>query len=212
MPKIVDHHERRLAFAEAAFRVIARDGIEGLTVRAIAREAGFTTGALVHYFKSKDQVLILASDYIGIVVRGLMQDNQQAHKGLKALKHVVYNALPLDEERRGNWNVWMGLWQRAQKNREVGNLMQRRYIEWLDRVAMLVEQAQEIGEVDGELDAKAAAHTIVGVVDGIGARVMLVGADIPAKEQQALVDMVIDNLPRATDKPDKSRRKRRGRA
>lgn len=45
-----------MAFAEAAFRVISKRGLQRVTVREIAREAGFTTGALVHYFKSKDQV------------------------------------------------------------------------------------------------------------------------------------------------------------
>ena len=56
MPKVVDHSARRLAFAEAAFRVISKRGLARVTVREIASEAGFTTGALVHYFKSKDQI------------------------------------------------------------------------------------------------------------------------------------------------------------
>jgi len=60
MGKSVDHAQRREIFAAAALRVIMRDGIAGLTVRAVAKEAGFTTGALTHYFHSKDQLLIEA--------------------------------------------------------------------------------------------------------------------------------------------------------
>ncbi len=197
MPKIVDHQERRLAFAEAAFRVIAREGIEGVTVRAIAKEAGFTTGALAHYFNSKDQVLIQASSYISIIVRGRMQDAQQQFKGLKALRRVVYEALPVSDELRGNWKVWLGLWLRSTKNREVGSLMERQYLEWLDRIAMLVEGAQETGELPADLDPKVVAHSIVAVVDGIGARVMMVGSDMSARQQKALVDLVIDRFAQA---------------
>ena len=68
MPKVVDHDERRLAFAEAAFRVIAKRGFSRVTMRAVADEAGFTTGALVHYFKSKDDLLIEASEHVARVL------------------------------------------------------------------------------------------------------------------------------------------------
>ena len=50
MPKVVDHDERREDVAEAAWRVIGRDGLEGATLREISREAGFTTGVIQHYF------------------------------------------------------------------------------------------------------------------------------------------------------------------
>ena len=62
MVRRTDHNERREAFAAATLRVIMRAGVGGLTVRAVAKEAGFTTGALTHYFRSKDQVLIEASE------------------------------------------------------------------------------------------------------------------------------------------------------
>ena len=39
MPKIVDWDERRDEILSATWRVIARDGIDGATIRAIAKEA-----------------------------------------------------------------------------------------------------------------------------------------------------------------------------
>src|SRR5207248_8313763 len=62
MPKKVDHKERREAFLAAAYRTIKKKGIDGVTIRAVAREAGFTTGALVHYVDSKDKLLVQASE------------------------------------------------------------------------------------------------------------------------------------------------------
>src|ERR1700679_2805282 len=58
MPKKVDHTERGEAFLRAAYRVIKREGFAGVTVRSVAKEAGFTTGALVHYVDSMDQLLV----------------------------------------------------------------------------------------------------------------------------------------------------------
>jgi AcrR family transcriptional regulator len=63
MARQADHNERRRLFAAAALAVISRDGLEGLTMREVAKEAGFTTGALTHYFQSKDEVLIAVSEF-----------------------------------------------------------------------------------------------------------------------------------------------------
>ena len=60
MPKIVDHETQRRRIAEAAIRLIARDGFEGMTMRAVAAEAGLSYGSLFHYFDSKDELLVHA--------------------------------------------------------------------------------------------------------------------------------------------------------
>ena len=60
MPKIVDHEEQRRRFAEATMRVIASQGLEGVTMRAVASEAGLSYGSLFHYFESKDDLLMHA--------------------------------------------------------------------------------------------------------------------------------------------------------
>jgi AcrR family transcriptional regulator len=49
MPKKVDHDKRRADIAVAAFRVIGRKGVAGATIRDIARETGYSVGAIVHY-------------------------------------------------------------------------------------------------------------------------------------------------------------------
>jgi AcrR family transcriptional regulator len=52
MPKKVDHSQRRESIAKAAFAVIARDGIAGATLRAVAEEAGTSSALLMHYIAS----------------------------------------------------------------------------------------------------------------------------------------------------------------
>ena len=45
MPKIVDHDARRRELVEIASQVIAKNGVEGATLRELAAEAGFSNGA-----------------------------------------------------------------------------------------------------------------------------------------------------------------------
>jgi AcrR family transcriptional regulator len=109
MPRKVDHKLRREAFLAAAYRTIKKKGLEGVTFRAVAREAGFTTGALARY------------------VRDDMEAMEALPDRLESLRQVIYLSLPLDEERRGNWNFWMGFWERSVRNATVRKLTHTRY-------------------------------------------------------------------------------------
>lgn len=53
-----DGDERRRLIIEVARRQFARSGYVGTTNREIAEQAGITTGAIYHYFKSKQDVYL----------------------------------------------------------------------------------------------------------------------------------------------------------
>ena len=46
------------AIAEATFTLVEQTGLSGLTMAAIAREAGLATGTLYVYFKSKEELMV----------------------------------------------------------------------------------------------------------------------------------------------------------
>jgi AcrR family transcriptional regulator len=100
MPKIVDHGERRAEVLEATWRVIKTRGIEAATVREIAREAGVSNGVLAHYFTDKDDILVQAHRlaYDRVFKRVEVQLGEVA--GIAALRMTLYEALPMDEDRR----------------------------------------------------------------------------------------------------------------
>jgi AcrR family transcriptional regulator len=188
MPKKVDHNARREDFAAAAYRVIQAKGLSGATVREVAREAGFTTGALVHYVKSKDELLLAAAEYSAKVMRKRMVEPERSAPGVKALREVMYLSLPHDAENRGNWNVWLGFWDRATQSPDVKAMMQNRYTEWTNRLVRIIEAGQEAGELPKDVDAHRAAQGAVALVDGIGVQVTLAGRKLTARHQRQLVD------------------------
>ncbi|NJN52912.1 MAG: TetR/AcrR family transcriptional regulator [Gammaproteobacteria bacterium] len=65
MPKIVDHDARRRDFIAAAYATIMEQGLANTNLRAVAKKAGYTTGALVHYFADKEELIREALDYFG---------------------------------------------------------------------------------------------------------------------------------------------------
>lgn len=64
MPKIVNREERKQHIAEATWRVITSQGIQGASVRKIASEAGLSLGALRHYFSTQQDLLEYAMNLV----------------------------------------------------------------------------------------------------------------------------------------------------
>jgi AcrR family transcriptional regulator len=59
--------ERRAQLVEAALRVAAQAGVEAVTVRAVAHEAGVSLGAVHYAFQDKDALLAAMGQSTGVV-------------------------------------------------------------------------------------------------------------------------------------------------
>jgi len=188
MPKKVDHKLRREAFLAAAYRTIKKKGIAGVTVRAVAKEAGFTTGALVHYVDSMDRLLVEASEYSARDVRSDMELMEQLPDKLEALRQVLHLSLPLDEDKRGNWNFWVGFWERSVHNATVRKLTHARYGEWIKRIERLIKTAQNAHDIPSTIDAHQRARMCVALVDGIATQTLRSGFPLSAAEQCRMID------------------------
>lgn len=55
---------RREQILDAAFRVAARDRLDGLTVRRVAKEANLSSGLVFFYFKTKDALLVALLEWL----------------------------------------------------------------------------------------------------------------------------------------------------
>jgi AcrR family transcriptional regulator len=188
MPKKVNHSERREEFLQAAYRVIKRDGFAGVTVRAVAKEAGFTTGALVHYVDSMDQLLVEASEYAARDVRAKMLEVEALPDSLISMREVLYLALPSDADKRGNWNYWLGFWERSVHNAAVRRVIHLRYTEWLKRTARMIRRARAAGDIADDVNVTLASRSCVALIDGIATMTLRSGKPLSPKEQRALID------------------------
>jgi AcrR family transcriptional regulator len=188
MPKKLDYKLRREVFLAAAYRTIVKKGLAGATVRAVAREAGFTAGALVHYVKSVDRLLLEAEDYSARAWRPDMEVVEHLPDKLEALRQIIFLSLPSDENRRGHWNFWVGFWERSVRNAAVRKRTRARYVEWLGRLERLIRTAQESGDIDKRIDAAEASRVCVALVDGIGVQTMRSGLPLSPAAQHAMID------------------------
>lgn len=102
MPKQVDHQARRAEIADAVCRLAARAGLDAVSLRHVAAEAGVSMGRVQHYFKTKDEMLLFAFRAIGErVERRMTAAIGDARPGSREfLRAFVLEMLPLSPESR----------------------------------------------------------------------------------------------------------------
>lgn len=194
MPKRVDHEVRRQAIAEALWRLADREGLDAISIRAVARESGWSTGVVAHYFADKDDLLAFAFELVGASCAGRADEARRAAPGHReALRAMLAEALPLDERRRLEAGVWFGFLGRAAAVPRMGEVVRRRYAEWTAQLAAELAAS-------GATDPEAAARELIALVDGLALQALSSGPEgMPPAAQERLVAAAVGRLAGAKD-------------
>ena len=100
MPKEVDHPARRRELADAACRVIARNGLAGTTLAHVAEESGWSIGSIRYYFPNKDELVASALWRVGERVDDRIRRRTAGGMTMNDLRLAATELLPLDADRR----------------------------------------------------------------------------------------------------------------
>lgn len=186
MPAPTDHEARRRDVSEAVWRVLARHGFGGLTLRAVATEMGASTGLLTHYFPSKDALVRHALD---------VAEERTATRPLRhgGLREALLDVLPLDAVSRTMNRVWVSSWDAALGDPELHAAERARYKRWRARLRPLVVDAQRRGELPagrpGDLVVTVAAFT-----HGLVVQALFDPRAFPRARQVAILDAFLKGL------------------
>jgi AcrR family transcriptional regulator len=189
MPKIVDHEARRAELAAAVWRLASRDGLDSLTMRRVAAEAGWSTGALAHYFDDKEELLVFAfqtvADRVG---RRIVKAAEHTRDPLELVRTQLAEGLAIDSERRAEVRVWFAFLGLAETQPRLAKAGRDAYRLWRERVAKTVAAAQRQGLVDEAVDPKRAAAGLIALVDGIAIQATFDPRAVSAERQLELLD------------------------
>ena len=194
MPKIVDHELQKEKFARAAMSLIARHGLEGVTMRAVATEAGLSYGSLFHYFESKDALLMHAVRYSTSLQSKRVNEYSSCYSGLKALEHLLCDDVIINDSSRDAWMVWMTFLYKAALQESFAQMNAELIDGWLGRITRLLEDAREAGEIRQSLDVQQEAMAAWAFSSGIGQIGLLQPDALPPQRQRQLVTAYLDKL------------------
>ncbi|MBY4213367.1 TetR/AcrR family transcriptional regulator [Rhodococcus fascians] len=167
MPKIVDHERRRAELADAVLRVIARSGISAVTNKAVAEDAGWSTGVLGHYFGNQHDLLVAAlrraAELQGRIFKELSSDDATPIQRLQA---VLESVLPLDERRVALTRIFLFFYAEAASN----NVAREEVADFLAGWRRVVRRHAIAAQEDGSLppvDPTQLATYFVGLADAL---------------------------------------------
>lgn len=167
MPKLVDHEQRRRELAGAVWRVIRGRGIDAASTRNVANEAGWSVGALRHYFSTQSELLTFAMEMVVERIEARVAALAPPADVRSAVEQRLHELLPLDEERRAENEVWLAYAGRAlvdpqlrARHEEVDEALREACLESLSEL-------DQAGRLRPGLDLELEAERLHGLLDGL---------------------------------------------
>jgi TetR/AcrR family transcriptional repressor of bet genes len=199
MPKQVDHNARRRQIAEALWRIASRGGLEAASLNEVAAEAGVSKGMVQHYFQTRDDILVFASQLLQARVeqrvnRSLAEESSRASPRA-VLRAVLRGLLPTDDDSRTEMLVASAFFVRALGEPALAARYRDGQRLILDAIGGLIRQAQEAGELIAPLDVAREAEVLLSVVESLGSALLL--GRHTRKTAQGLIDHQLAHLTRS---------------
>ena len=185
MPKVVDSEQRRAELTRVTAGEIARVGLDGVTLREIARAGGWTTGIVSHYFVDKRDLLLATFRSRADAARDRIDVSLAA--GASMLEAIIDSALPLDEEGALNWKVWLAFWGAAVGDPELSSRPAGPASQLPPRHRPGPRRRAGRGPAATALDVDHEARRLVAVLDGIAVQAVFEPQCWPAAVQRRVV-------------------------
>lgn len=187
---------RRREIADALLRIASRGGLDAVTVRLVAREAGYSVGMVQRHVSTKDEMLLLGmrrySERIGERIRQRIAGVEMP--GVQELLRVLaVELLESGHTYRDEGVLWLAFASRASISARVADELKQFYVDAADLVVPVLGVARDAGELRtdvGEIDRVWSDY--LAIVDGYTQH-LLIGR-IEFTEAKRAIDTFIRNL------------------
>jgi AcrR family transcriptional regulator len=150
---------------------IAERGLDGLTMAGLGREVGMSSGHLLYYFRTKDELLLQTLEWsegrLGARRRALLAAPEPARRRLDGYIDLY---LP-DGHRDPHWTLWLEVWNRSQNADDDARARQAAIEDaWHRDLVSLLAEGAAAGEFRA-VDAERFATRLRALLDGFSVHV-----------------------------------------
>lgn len=190
VPKQVDHEQRRREIAAALWRVVGARGVEAVSLRAVAAEAGVSMGLVQHYFHTRDEMLSFAMDTVAerVAQRYAAEVSQlpQPLSPRAAVRALLVQFLPGDEAARLEGHALLGFLIGGPPDDPLAERLR-------DGMRQLREfVGGQIAEAGLAADPETATTALLGLTDGLAVHVM--GGYVTSDAALAALDTHLESV------------------
>ncbi|KOY18445.1 TetR/AcrR family transcriptional regulator [Paenibacillus xylanivorans] len=194
MPKIVDHDKQRLLVAEAAWRVIRKDGMEQASVRNIAVEAGISAGSMRHYFSTQSELLLYAMNLVSERVSNRITRMSFDASPLENMKLLLLELLPSTDEKMAEMEVWYAFTAKSKTEPALKEHAYKVYDELRHAMATVITYLMDLNLSRTGLDKELEIERLYALVDGLGIHAILRPDQMNTKIMEDILTMHLVTL------------------
>lgn len=195
MPRLADHEQRRRQIAEAVWRIASARGLEDVSLRKVAAEAGVSLRLVQYYFGTRDDLLLGALEILnadaGESIRAELGPEEDATPR-EVLRAMLVGMLPVGDERRTRYLVHLAYFVRSLSDPGLASAFSGAPPELERLTADLLAWGRDRGEVAPDLVLMPEAELLLSSVDGLQTSIIL-GQRTP-EAAIALIDHQLDRL------------------
>ena len=192
MPKVVDHEERRRELAGAVWRVILRGGIEAVSIREVAAEAGLSTGALRHYYRTKEELLAGADRLLVERVIGRLEQRPRGGTVREVVRTALCQVLPLDDERYTEAAIWFAFANRSFGDRWIPHKHRSVFDGTRELCQWMVYELVAVGELAPGTDPEKEVYRLHALIDGLVIQALM--GRLQTSELLGVLDAHLDEI------------------
>jgi AcrR family transcriptional regulator len=169
------HAERRLEaetkIVQAAFDIVARRGVDQLTLAEAGEEAGYSRALPAHYFENREALLAAVAEHaVANYRKRLIEQKVPTDDGVRSLLATI--AFYIDDSR--GWpkklRAFHEVMNAGLRWPAIAEVVARLNLEWVERIAAQIRAAQKDGDIRADIDPVAEAVAISGAMRGIMAQ------------------------------------------
>lgn len=200
MPRRVDHDERRRQLTDALLRIASTRGLQAVTMREVAAEAGVSLRVVQYYFTDKRTLMAAGvGELAARLDRRVKQRAAAIGTGLPprtVLEIVLTAILPMDEQSRADSLAWTAYYAAGLTGADwvpgiaddalaPPNALE----DWLTGV---VARAQQAGEIAADRDPRTEVAGLLAMANGLTSSVL--GTQRSAEQAAGVLRYHLDHL------------------
>lgn len=175
-------------------RVAAARGLEAMSVRHVAAEAGVTSGMVQHYFRNKDEMVTFAMQMVRESVSARLSGDGPGEEAPAAelVRTWLVQLLPLDEVRRTEGRVALAFMAYAASRPEIGATVRAENAYLRKVITERIRDAQMTQEIRSGSDPEDMATALMALVEGLS--IQALNGDYSPERALAVFDFNLDLL------------------
>lgn len=157
-------------------RVAATRGLQEVSLRHVAAEAGVSAGMVQHYFRTKDEMMTFALGVISERVETRLACSAADHPApttpAALVRTLLIEMLPLDQARQLEGHVGLAFHAYVAVKPELAEKLREDTDRMQGFLADQIRAAQDAGHAAGRLDPDHEARTLLALVEGLSLLVL----------------------------------------